>query len=79
MCYQNLLLIRTVCCWSGRGRGFVSDDINMVLFKCTGGGGIIYIYDLEKYFCTVRPMNNLGSLYAVLLVFLFNGAIIYYI
>ena len=44
-----------------------------------GGGGIIYIHDLEKYFCTVPPMNNLGSLYAVLFVFLFNGDIIYYL
>ena len=44
-----------------------------------GEGGIIYIHDVEEYFWTVPPMNTLGSLYAVLLVFLFNGAITYYI
>ena len=43
------------------------------------GRGIIYIHDVEEYFYTVPPMNTLGSLYAVLLAFLFNGAIIYYI
>ena len=62
--------------WSGEG--FVSADINMVLFECPGGGGIIYIHDVEEYFCTVPPMNNLGSLYTVLLLFLFYGGIIYF-
>ena len=32
--------------WSGEG--FVSADINMVLFECPGGGGIIYIHDVEE-------------------------------
>ena len=79
MCYQHLSLIRFVRCWSGQGGGFVSADINMVLFKCTGGGGIIYIHDVEDCFCTLPPMNNLGSIYAVLLVFIFYGDIIYYL
>ena len=62
-----------------RGGVFVSADINMVLFKFPGRGGIIYIHDVEEYLCTLPPMNTLGSLYAVLLVFLFYGAIIYYL
>ena len=49
----------------------------MVLFTFTGGGGIFYIHDVEEFFCTVPPMNNLGSLYAVLLVYLCYGYIIH--
>ena len=48
------------------------------VIKMYWGNGIIYIHDVEEIFCTVPPMNNLGSLYTVLLLFLFYGGIIYF-
>ena len=76
---QDMLsaLIRLVCFWSGRGRGVVSSDIYVVLVTFNGGGGIFYIHGVEVCFFTVPTMNNLGSLYAVLLVCLCYGCIIH--
>ena len=49
----------------------------MVLFKCTGGGVIIYSHYVDDCFCNVPPLTNLGSFHPVLLVFL--GGLLYII
>ena len=71
-----IALSRPVCCWIGMFRGVVQYYIHVVLSKFPlGGGGIFHIHDVEVLLCTFPPMNNLGSLYAVLLVFSFYGVI----
>ena len=71
ICYQNSSGL-SVCGVVGRGESY-----QLIYMWCylhlLGRGGIFYIHDVEECFCTVLPMNNLVSLYAVLLVCLCYG------